>query len=168
MSTIVLFTIHFVINSLKIVMKSWQTLVNSGLNRSTNSTCATHIAHRCLMYSDPQKKTRTEQGIGSKQVNSVFLYLISRNPIPPCDHRSGLQSTLNVTLKSLIYPSPYAMFKCRGSSVEEGKEKLYWNFCPVSILFVVSKASWDRNWVPDPRSIIQAWKTKRKQKIPYI
>ena len=38
----------------------------------------------------------------------------------------ALQSTSKVTLKSLIFPSPYAMFKC-SSSVEEGKEKLYWN-----------------------------------------
>ena len=35
----------------------------------------------------------------------------------------SLQSTSNVTLKSLIFPSSYAMFKCC-SSVEEGKEKL--------------------------------------------
>ena len=41
MSSLVLFTIHFPIYSLKILMKSWQTLVDSGLNRSTNSTCAT-------------------------------------------------------------------------------------------------------------------------------
>ena len=41
MSSIVLFTIHFLIHSFKILMKSWQTLVNSGLNRSTNLTRAT-------------------------------------------------------------------------------------------------------------------------------
>ena len=40
-SSIALFTIHFLIQSLKILMKSWQTLVDFGLNRSTNSTCAT-------------------------------------------------------------------------------------------------------------------------------
>ena len=38
MSSIVLFTIHFLIHSLKVLMKSWQTLEDSELNRWTNST----------------------------------------------------------------------------------------------------------------------------------
>ena len=108
MSSIVLFTIHFLEHSLKILMKSWQTLVDSGLNRSTNSTCVTRyglIDVWCIQ-------------IHRKKTMSI-----------------ALQSTSKVTLKSLIFPSPYAMFKC-SSSVEEGKEKLYWNFSPVAIFVV--------------------------------
>ena len=51
MSFIVLFAIHFLIHSLKISMKPWQTPVDSGLNRSTNSTCATRyklVDVRCI------------------------------------------------------------------------------------------------------------------------
>ena len=90
-ASIVLFTTHFLIHSLKNLMKSWQTLIDSGLNLSTNTICATRLD------------------------SSMFGAFTSTEK----NMKLGLQNTSNVTLKSLVFPSPckltYAIFECCNS-----------------------------------------------------
>ena len=112
-------------------------------------------------------------------------YLMCSDPRKTKAMNIDLQTTSKVILKSLIFPSPYAIFKSC-SSVEEGKEKLYWNFSPVGIkigfqtLWSIIQAWFCRKFTPEKRSLQYQNKClkkclkffllgkKQKHKIPYI
>ena len=166
MSSIVLFTIHFPIHSLKILMKSWQTLVDFGLNRSTNSTCATRyrlIDVWCIQIHRKKLWILICKVLPTSLLNLSFFHL--RTPCSSAVVRSkkGKKDCNETSLQS-----PFCLFFKKLAGIETGLQT------PQSII----QAWFYRKFTRENRSLqyqnkvempvaLSAWK-KQKHKIPYI